>query len=321
MPPYLVRLVSPWRKRPLDLGSVLFDPMVDPALADALLCEFMPTTEYLTWPKPKFWYSSEALSHRMFTTSAVKAAIKASSLYNWIHFDHPESARRVPAITHLGKPEMLLRENRIPKGVAVVSNSGGMFWRLKPGIRLRNNLVLGSQVDLFGSEVVWRRFRHWGPCSRPQVPANWKGEIQGNHHESALLRKLAEYKAVVCLENTCESNYFTEKFVNAALAGAVPIYHAHETVREGVLRASTYVDPADYGFDPKETLQAALSMNGAAVQAANALWFSSPTVKATSFDAVWKRIAEIVEGVLSGSDRNSSKVPLERAVRFRPKWW
>jgi hypothetical protein len=36
------------------------------------------------------------------------------------------------------------------------------------------------------------------------------------------------------------------QFVDAVMAGCVPIYHAHETVRDTVLVGARWVDPAEF---------------------------------------------------------------------------
>jgi hypothetical protein len=107
------------------------------------------------------------------------------------------------------------------------------------------------------------------------------------------LKFLAGYKVAVCLENSIEPYYFTEKFVNAARAGCVPVYHAHPTVRNGILRGAFWIDPADYGFDVPRTIGAALAAPLQEVQLTNHAWMARPEVQATQFDGVWAQLAAI----------------------------
>ena len=73
----------------------------------------------------------------------------------------------------------------------------------------------------------------------------------------------SRYHAAICLENTLEPYYFTEKFVDGVRAGCVPVYRAHPTVRDGVLRGARWVDPTDFGLSAKRTLEFALSLDRA----------------------------------------------------------
>jgi hypothetical protein len=77
------------------------------------------------------------------------------------------------------------------------------------------------------------------------------------------------------MENADEPNYFTEKFVEAVIAGCVPVYHANRSVRDTFLTGAVWFDPADYGFDPKATIDAALNADRDAVAAANRSWLQS----------------------------------------------
>ena len=102
------------------------------------------------------------------------------------------------------------------------------------------------------------------------------------------------------MENTTEPYYFSEKFYNAARAGCVPIYHAHPTLRTGVLQGALYVDPERYKFDPDATIHAALSMDMQEVQAANRLWLQKDVVRQTSFDNIWCKLAAIFRNRIGG---------------------
>jgi hypothetical protein len=104
---------------------------------------------------------------------------------------------------------------------------------------------------------------------------------------------LAKYKVAVCLENSIEPYYFTEKFVNAVRAGCVPVYHAHPTVRNGILRGASWVDPADYGFNVPKTIRVALATPLQKVHAINRAWMTYPEVQATHFDGIWGQLAGI----------------------------
>ncbi len=110
---------------------------------------------------------------------------------------------------------------------------------------------------------------------------------------------LSRYRVSVCLENSIEPYYFTEKFLNAARSGCIPIYHAHPTVRDGILNGAAWVDPANYDFDAGKTIRAALSSPLAEFQLANQKWLTQDVVNKTHFDGVWTTLARIFRNKLS----------------------
>jgi hypothetical protein len=95
------------------------------------------------------------------------------------------------------------------------------------------------------------------------------------------------------MENSTEPFYFTEKFVQAVIAGCVPIYHASTTIRETVLRGATWVDPADFMFNGNRTVAAALSKDQKEVAAANQEWLMTNTlVAATKGENILRSLAD-----------------------------
>jgi hypothetical protein len=118
------------------------------------------------------------------------------------------------------------------------------------------------------------------------------------------VQALSRYRINLCLENTMTPYYFTEKFVNAARAGCVPIYHAHPTVRESFLKGARWIDPAHFKFNVSETISAALDCNARAFRESNWQWLHSEQVAATEGFRVWTRIVDlIVSRITSGPDR------------------
>jgi hypothetical protein len=90
-------------------------------------------------------------------------------------------------------------------------------------------------------------------------------------------------------------NLIIEKFVNAVRAGCVPIYRAHPTVRQSVLRGASWIDPADYGFDVERTFEAALQCDVDSIVENNSEWLNTEPVKKTDWWAVWSKVAEYFE--------------------------
>ena len=105
-------------------------------------------------------------------------------------------------------------------------------------------------------------------------------------------RGMTKFKYMVCLENTCEPHYFTEKFVNAARAGCIPIYHAHPTVRNSILQGAAWIDPADFGYDASATLDAAYRVDTESIVSQNYTWVQSKAVLETDGLRIWQRIAD-----------------------------
>jgi hypothetical protein len=196
-------------------------------------------------------------------------------------------------VTHFGQLTLNSRSDRENKAVAVISNHGGNPWRRHPGIAYRNRFATSSAVDLYG-RPSWDSYRR-GRFSRSARPANYKGEIPGDWPADAKRELLSRYKAAVALENLNEPHYFTEKFVEAASAGCIPIYRADPATRSNVLGGAYWIDPTDHGDDPTATVAAALAADLGAAQQRNAAWLSaSKGLAASSQHAVLSRIAEIL---------------------------
>jgi|GEM_PF-1116914 hypothetical protein len=191
---------------------------------------------------------------------------------------HPCRENQVPHDTHHVPLTMNRNQKRKRRAVAVVSNSSADKERLYPSIRVRNALCCSSHVDLYGNPDNWKTYRrNW--LGKRMPPANYRGAFPGNWTADELIQLFSEYKVVVCLESSCELNYFTEKFVNAVRGGAVPVYHAHESVRHGILSNAAWIDPADYGFDSERTLQAALNADLLKYQEVNDHWLKSEALE------------------------------------------
>jgi hypothetical protein len=105
----------------------------------------------------------------------------------------------------------------------------------------------------------------------------------------------------VCLENACAPYWFTEKFVNAARAGCVPVYYAHPTVRDTFLKGAKWIDPADFSFNVSATLQAAEECDAEAFRDQNHRWLQNGLLQTTEGYAVWSRIADLFVEVLAKS--------------------
>jgi hypothetical protein len=123
---------------------------------------------------------------------------------------------------------------------------------------------------------------------------------------------LSTYKVVVCLENCVEPYYFTEKFVNAVRAGSIPVYHAHPVVKERFLNGAKWVDPADFGFNPRRTIEFALAQNQAEFRQVNDSWLHSGILAETENNRVFSNLYKIIAGKIKspGNSINTEKSKL-----------
>jgi hypothetical protein len=263
--------------------------------------------EFLAFLGPRAWFLDEPRAQSMWHTPIFRKAVRQLAPPEFLHHSNPDPRYRFPCVTHYGEPTCIDSPRRIDAAIAVVNNFGGRIWWirdfvvgaatnfaigpwLRQGVRVRNSFILQPCVELFGSPESWNQFRRW-PWSKSGAPANYRGHLGTN---------LAQYRIVICLENASLPYYFTEKLVNAARAGCVPVYHAHPTVRDTFLKGARWIDPADFGYDPSATLAAARRCDFAEVQERNRKWLQSDAVKATQGERVWSRIADhFVERITS----------------------
>ena len=291
-----IRFVCPFHSigDSLIVGNYHFSPHIPLDEADALLCDWAPSPELLSFSRPKAWYCCEPLTrypgYRQQNWQAVLQRLPPSCAFNHLQ---PSPACRVPHFTHwLKKLPMWNNPDRLPRAVAVISNPGFERVFRSADTRLRLAFATHRSVDLFGNRERWSHFRRIPLLTRHGPPANFRGEVEGAWGQQPKIRLLSSYRVCVCLENTCEPFYFTEKFVDAAQAGCIPIYHAHPTVKRGVLKSARWVDPESFGFSSDRTLAFALNADPRDYQEANAAWLASEAFQATRKDRVYTAIAD-----------------------------
>jgi hypothetical protein len=294
---FRIRIIDPWAPedgRRVHAGGFDLWTEWSPDEAQALLSMWEPDQELLEFDGPKAWFCCEPRSTcDLYDTGKWRRVTDRLEPHEILHHRHPGPECRVPHITHWGELSMDESADRQNRAIAVVSKHGGTPRKRWQEMQLRVDFATHELVDLYGREDSWRKFRR-RTFSWPGPPENYCGEIPGSWGREAKLEKMAGYRVAVCLENTCEPHYFTEKFVDAVRAGCIPVYHAHETVRDGILRDASWVDPADYDMDVEATLRAALDGDPEVYRERNAEWLQSDEVKATSDVAVYERIGEIL---------------------------
>lgn len=266
---------------------------------DAMLCWWEFTQEFLDFQGPKVFYCCEpSFYFRGWRRSKFELRKRLRSLrsdeFAW-HY-HPHPLMRVEhESSDFSDKGIPLEDHQIMNAASVLNNLGSPFSR-NPGRQRRAEFVVESGCDIFGPVNSWERFRI-NVFSKAEFPPNYKGECPVGQK----LLFLSKYHACVCLENSCEPFYFTEKFPDAVRAGCVPIYHAHPTVKEEFLQGAVWVDPGDYGFDAQLTMEAALKMDRSAVADTNTRWLNeSGILERTSVFAVYKKLAGILNARVSG---------------------
>lgn len=272
------------------VGRVIFDPMIPVEACDGMLCWGACREEFLRYRGPRAWYFDEPRRFSIRRAIQFRQALRNLDGRDFLHHSNSDAKFRTPCVTHYG-PMSIAAPHRSKRGtVAVVSNFGGRLWFLKTEARLRNRFILHDSVELYGHSVSWKRFRS-SPWAKPSVPRNYRGEWPSNWYDKDHIDAMAKYKVAVCFENSNEPFYFTEKFVNAARAGCVPVYHAHPSVRDSVLTGAKWIDPVDYSFDVSTTLAAARECDSKSIIEQNYEWLYSEAVSETEGNRVRSRIA------------------------------
>jgi hypothetical protein len=287
-----IRLISSPKPPQWHHPRVVFDPDIPLERCDGLLAWGAPTPEFLSYHGPRAWYIAEPLTHNMFRTRLFQDALRTLPEHEFLHHSNPNPKYRFPSVTHYGEltlPPAIPRAGGI---IATVNNYGNRIWWIWPAFRFRNAFILHPKVDLYGNQEDWARFRRW-PWSRQGPPPNYRGPTNApNCYRLDYVEVLARYRVNVCLENALTPYWFTEKFVNAARAGCVPVYHAHPTVRDTFLQGAQWIDPRDFGFDVSATLAAAEACDDAAIRELNYRWLQSEPLRKTEGYAIWSQIAD-----------------------------
>ncbi|HQZ64176.1 MAG TPA: glycosyltransferase family 10 [Planctomycetaceae bacterium] len=288
-----VRLISPWQTY-TETETAVFSADIPEKKADALLCEWAPHPELLTFPRRKAWYCCEPQCQFRGLGGGTWPGIKARlGPHEFLWHGHSDEHYRVPHITHFEPLVMNTREDRLDKAIAIVSNHGGSPWRRHPDIAYRNKLITDLRVDLFG-RAGWKKYRaNW--YSRAAAPDNYRGEIPGDWPAGEKRELMSQYKVAVCLENMNEPHYFTEKFVEAVVAGCVPVYRAHPSVRKSVLDGAAWIDIDDFGNNLPAGLTAAFVSDLSQIRHVNNQWLScSFDLMNSNATRVFDRISKIL---------------------------
>jgi len=308
--PFKCRVVSQQFKADtwddFQLDAILYSPRILLETADALLVLYDPSEELLAFRGPKLWFTIEPSWHHHFHRHPIgKRLMRVLDNAEHIFYGNPDPRYRVPHPTHSGPLTLPRIMTSKRAAVACVSNFGGRAWFLKRHIRLRNRMILCPLVELFGKPESWTLFRHFPQFWVQRPPSNFQGRSSPAKHyrNEEHTRFLSSYKVHVCLENSAEPHYFTEKFVNAARAGCIPVYHAHPTVRDEFLCDAKWVDPADFGFSPRRTIEYALAQDQSEFRRANDKWLKSGVLDETDDRNVLPMLHRIIRSKIENNSR------------------
>jgi len=266
---------------------------------DAMICWWEFTEEFLDFKGAKLFYCCEpSFYFRGWRTSKIKLRRNLHSIradeFAW-HFHENPNMRVEHETSDFSKRNDILYDNQIHNAATVLSNLGHPLTR-NYGRQKRAEFVLHSGCDIFGPRHVWNHFR-LNLFSKPDYPVNYKGECPIGKKKAFL----SQYHACICFENSCEPEYFTEKFPDAVRAGCVPIYHPHPKVKEKFLDGAVWVDPMDYGLDARETMRVAMAMDRHTVASQNLKWLQeNPHLQLTKVKNIYVKMVDILNKKISG---------------------
>ncbi len=278
------------------LDDIVYSPRVPLDKADALLALYDPIEELLVFDGPKLWFTIEPSWHYHFRKHPIgKQLMRTLDNSEHVFYGNPDPRYRVPAITAFSFCRTKRREFK-EKAVATVNYCGGRFWWMKKHTWLRNRMVTCPLVELYGSRENWSEFSYFPFLRKQSLPANFRGHRApgSDLHDPLFLEFLSGYKVYVCLENSYEPNWFTEKLVNAARAGCIPVYRAHPTVKKTYLKGAFWIDPKDFSFNPCKTVEYALAQDIQKVREINDAWLDCGTLADTAADKVMQRVYQLM---------------------------
>jgi hypothetical protein len=266
---------------------------------DAMICWWEFTEEFLDFKGAKLFYCCEpSFYFRGWRSSKIELRRRLHSLradeFAW-HF-HDNTKMRVEHETSAFSDQNLpMGDHSIQNAVTVLGNLGRPIFRNK-GRQKRLNFIIESGCHIYGPNKNWGDFQ-LNLFSKKGSPSGYQGECRHTQKISIL----SKYHACICFENSCEPEYFTEKFPDAVRAGCVPIYHPHPRVKEKFLDGAVWVDPMDYGLDARETMRVAMAMDRHTVASQNLKWLQeNPHLQLTKVKNIYVKMVDILNKKISG---------------------
>lgn len=289
--------------QPLKILKIGEDDLVlnpEPNKFDAMLCWGEFTDEFLEYRGARVFYCCEpSFFFQGWRWAKLELRKKLGTLredeFAWHYHPHPQMRVEHETST-FPDSRLLFSTQRIRGAAAVVGNLGHPVFR-NSGRKKRLEFILASGCDIYGPRSNWERFR-LSAFSKKALPVNYIGECPYPQK----IEVLSKYQVAICLENSSEPLYFTEKFPDAVRAGCIPIYHAHPSVRTEFLNGAVWVDPAQYEFDAPATMEAALAKNRAEVAETNRKWMrESGILERAGLFPIYSKLAAILRAKIDGS--------------------
>ena len=135
--------------------------------------------------------------------------------------------------------------------------------------------------------------RNW--FSLPGAPRNYRGKLPGDWPGEEKRRLVSRYKVCVCLENMNEPGYFTAKFVEAVVAGCIPVYRASADICDSVLQGASWADPGDSRWPADAVLQQAIEAAQSDCLQKNFRWLTeSKAFAAAHATSVFQRLSQLL---------------------------
>lgn len=287
------------------MDDVLYSPRLPLDNADALIALYDPSEELLHFKGPKLWFTIEPSWHHHFHRHPVgRRLMRSLDNSEHVFYGNPDPRYRIPHPTYRGPLTMPRVSESKSAAVACVNNFGGKTWFLKRHIWLRNQMILCPLVEIFGKPESWAKFRRFPRLWIQGPPSNFQGRTSpGNgYYDEEYILFLSAYKVAVCLENCLEPDYFTEKFVNAARAGCIPVYHAHSSVKRRFLSGAKWVDPVNFDFSARRTIEHALAQDRVEFRRINDAWLKSGILEETDDQKVFPMLHKILKSKLKARD-------------------
>lgn len=278
----------------METEAAIFSADFPLSTADALLSEWEPSEELFAFEGRKAWYCCEPQCCFTKLHGGKWPGIRQQlAEHEFLFHGHNNPTLRVPHITHFEPLVMADQGARKQKAIAIVSNQGGSAFARHPEMTFRNEVIIGPNVDLFGRSA-WKRFRRrW--YSFPAAPANYCGELPGEWHGTLKRELQATYQVAVCMENMRELFYFTEKFVEAVVAGCIPVYAAHESLLATYLDGAFWIDPGSHATGSTAAVETALKVDYIEASEQNQRWLKGNSFLRDSGSAgVFDRIGRIL---------------------------
>jgi hypothetical protein len=114
-------------------------------------------------------------------------------------------------------PYMYCNSIQFPEKIKIVPQKFCCTFISNPSGVIRNKFIEELEKN--------RKIDHFGTYKN-----NTGGSFPGDYNSQNLIKKMSEYKFVICFENSEEDAYITEKIINPLLANVIPVYWGNKRI-------------------------------------------------------------------------------------------